>query len=57
MTTPGEVRNVAVLGHKGAGKTSLVEAALYRREGHAEARATRATAPAASTTRRRRGRT
>ncbi len=29
MTSPGEVRNVAVLGHKGSGKTSLVEAFLY----------------------------
>lgn len=29
MTTPGEVRNVAVLGHKGSGKTSFVEAALF----------------------------
>jgi elongation factor G len=29
MSTPDEIRNVAVLGHKGAGKTSLVEAALF----------------------------
>jgi elongation factor G len=29
MTTPEEIRNVAVLGHKGSGKTSLVEAALF----------------------------
>src|SRR5215472_13400778 len=28
MSTPDEIRNVVVLGHKGAGKTSLVEAAL-----------------------------
>jgi elongation factor G len=29
MSTPGDIRNVVVLGHKGAGKTSLVEAALF----------------------------
>lgn len=29
MGSVEEIRNVAVLGHKGAGKTSLVEAALY----------------------------
>ena len=29
MSTPDEIRNVVVLGHKGAGKTSLVEAALF----------------------------
>jgi elongation factor G len=29
MSTPAEIRNVVVLGHKGAGKTALVEAALY----------------------------
>jgi elongation factor G len=29
MSTPDDIRNVVVLGHKGAGKTSLVEAALY----------------------------
>ncbi|HEY3817520.1 MAG TPA: elongation factor G [Polyangiaceae bacterium] len=29
MSTPDEIRNVAILGHKGAGKTALVEAALF----------------------------
>jgi elongation factor G len=29
MTTPDEIRNVVVLGHKGTGKTSMVEAALF----------------------------
>jgi elongation factor G len=29
MSTPDDIRNVAILGHKGAGKTSLVEAALF----------------------------
>jgi elongation factor G len=29
MSTPDDIRNVVVLGHKGAGKTSLVEAALF----------------------------
>src|SRR5215472_10882144 len=29
MSTPDEIRNVVVLGHKGAGKTSLVEASLF----------------------------
>ncbi len=29
MSTPDDIRNVAVLGHKGSGKTSLVEAALF----------------------------
>src|SRR5256886_15361304 len=27
---PGKIRNVAVVGHRGTGKTSLVEAMLYR---------------------------
>ena len=26
---PGKIRNVAVIGHRGTGKTSLVEALLY----------------------------
>ena len=29
MSTPDEIRNVVVLGHKGTGKTALVEAALF----------------------------
>ncbi len=29
MSTPDDIRNVAILGHKGAGKTALVEAALF----------------------------
>jgi elongation factor G len=29
MSTPDEIRNVVVLGHKGTGKTSLLEAALF----------------------------
>lgn len=29
MTSPSDIRNVAVIGHKGCGKTSLVEAMLY----------------------------
>jgi elongation factor G len=29
MSTPDDIRNVVVLGHKGVGKTSLIEAALY----------------------------
>ena len=29
MSTPDEIRNVVVLGHKGTGKTSLIEAALF----------------------------
>ncbi len=28
-TDPGKIRNIAVVGHRGAGKTSLVEAMLY----------------------------
>ena len=27
---PGKIRNVAVVGHRGTGKTSLVEAMLYQ---------------------------
>ena len=29
LTEPGKIRNVAVIGHRGTGKTSLVEALLY----------------------------
>lgn len=29
MSTPDDIRNIVVLGHKGAGKTALVEAALF----------------------------
>ncbi|MGD0530569.1 MAG: GTP-binding protein, partial [Polyangiaceae bacterium] len=29
MSTPDDIRSVAILGHKGAGKTALVEAALF----------------------------
>src|SRR2546426_2589891 len=30
MTEPGKLRNVAVAGHRGTGKTSLVEAMLFQ---------------------------
>ncbi|MSO58148.1 MAG: elongation factor G [Thermoleophilia bacterium] len=30
LTEPGKIRNVAVVGHRGTGKTSLVEALLYQ---------------------------
>ena len=30
MTEPGKIRNIAVTGHRGVGKTSLVEALLYQ---------------------------
>src|SRR5205807_8300739 len=29
VTEPGKIRNVAVVGHRGTGKTSLVEAMLF----------------------------
>ena len=30
MTDPGKIRNIALVGHRGTGKTSLLEAMLYR---------------------------
>jgi elongation factor G len=33
VTEPGKIRNVAVVGHRGTGKTSLVEAMLYQSAG------------------------
>jgi elongation factor G len=30
MNDPGKIRNIALVGHRGSGKTSLVEAMLYR---------------------------
>src|SRR5712692_7317924 len=30
MTEPGKLRNVAIAGHRGTGKTSLVEAMLFQ---------------------------
>jgi elongation factor G len=30
VTEPGKIRNIAVVGHRGVGKTSLVESALYQ---------------------------
>ena len=30
MNDPGKIRNVALVGHRGTGKTSLLEAILYR---------------------------
>jgi elongation factor G len=33
VTEPGKIRNVAVVGHRGTGKTSLVEAMLYQSGG------------------------
>ena len=29
-TEPGKIRNIAVVGHRGVGKTSLVEALLFQ---------------------------
>src|SRR5437868_14745347 len=33
VTEPGKIRNVAVVGHRGTGKTSLVEAMLFQSGG------------------------
>ncbi|MGO8684437.1 MAG: GTP-binding protein, partial [Thermoleophilia bacterium] len=30
MNDPGKIRNIALVGHRGTGKTSLLEALLYR---------------------------
>jgi len=30
VTEPGKIRNIAVTGHRGVGKTSLVEALLFQ---------------------------
>jgi len=30
VTEPGKIRNIAVAGHRGVGKTSLVEALLFQ---------------------------
>ena len=30
MDDPGKIRNIALVGHRGAGKTSLLEALLFR---------------------------
>ena len=64
---PGKIRNVAVVGHRGTGKTSLVEAMLFqagrdqpprhRRGGHDGLRLGRGRAAAADVARRRRSRT
>ena len=32
VTEPGKIRNIAVVGHRGVGKTSLVEAMLFQAE-------------------------
>ena len=30
VSEPGKIRNIAVVGHRGVGKTSLVEAMLFQ---------------------------
>jgi len=34
MPEPAKIRNVGVVGHRGTGKTSLVEALLFQTGGH-----------------------